>query len=131
MATITPVPNNTIATSDGSLVLWKWVLTSANFDGAPLQFPEWADVTWFIGATGDAVGTGTNFRAEGSMDGIIWFPLSDAANGANDITTNVVTGAMATAIENPLFARPVLGVPGAGATVTFYALVRRAQPLRT
>lgn len=130
MASITPTVNNTLSTEDRSLVLWKWVLTSVNSDGLPLAMPEWADVTWSIGAVGDAVGTGAGFRIEGSNDGVTYATLNNAAAGA-PITTGVVTGVVATSIENPLFIRPNIGTPGAGATVTFYALVRRANPLRT
>lgn len=124
---VSPTVNNTLGESDKSLVLWKWVLLTATPDGVPVQFPEWADVTWTFGASGDAFG-GSTVSVEGSNDGVTFFAVKNAAGGAA-ITATSISGA--TSIENPLYQRPNLTVVGVGATMTVYALVRRAQPLRT
>ena len=126
---ITPTVNNTLSTEDRSLILWKWVLLTATPDGLPISSPEWGDVTWTVGAVGDAFGAAT-VTVEGSNDGVTWFPVKNAANGAAAITATA-TSYGATAIENPLLTRPNLTAVGVGASITVYALVRRPNPLRT
>lgn len=125
---VTPTFINTIGDEDRSVYMVSWVLTTANPDGLPIQFPEYADRTWHGLFTGDAAG-GATWRVEGSNNGIDWLPVKNAANGANNIEGVGVT-AMGTAIENPRYMRPNLSVVGAGASITVSCCVRRANPVR-
>jgi len=51
MATVTPTVTRGLGDGDGSLIQYQWTLTSANSDGAGIQCPEWADVTWVATGT--------------------------------------------------------------------------------
>lgn len=124
---IQPTVVNEIGQRDGSMILWKWVLLTATPDGTPVQLPEWADRTWTVGAAGDAFG-GATVAVEGSNDGVTFYGLNDAAGGA--ALTIATPGGCKTVIQNPLYMRPNLSVVGAGASITVYLLIRRAQPLR-
>lgn len=109
---------------DGSMEMYRWTITTANFDGAPVSQPEWADRTWQANGTWG----GATLIFQGSNDNVNWFTLTNAAGGlATSLTAN---GGMST-IELPLFVRPFLSVVGAGATVTVTLLMRRATPMRT
>jgi hypothetical protein len=122
MATVTPTLSKP-GERDDSAILMTWALTTANTDGAPLEWIQWADRCF------TAVGTwgGATLTIEGSNDGVNWLPLSNAAGGA--AATFSANGAKSI-IELPNFVRPNLTTPGAGATVTVQLLARRAQPLR-
>jgi hypothetical protein len=126
---ITPTVNNKVGTEDGSVIVWTWVLVTATPDGSPLELVEWADRTWTGFESGDAAG-GATWRIEGSNDGTNWYPVKNAANGANNIE-GVGAAAMGTAIENPRYMRPNLSVAGAGASITVRCCVRRANNQRT
>lgn len=123
MATVTPTLTSQVSTQDGSVVMASWDLTTANADGSPIQYVEWADRTW------QAVGTwgGATLTFQGSNDGTNWFGLTNAAGGA--AATLSANGGLAT-VELPLYVRPNLTTPGAGATVTVKLCARRATPMR-
>lgn len=108
---------------DGSILLYTWVLTTANADGAPISAPEWADRTW------QAAGTfgGATTSLQGSNDLSNWFNMSNAAGGA---VVAITAAAGAATIELPLWVRPNLTAVGVGATITVTLLARRATPLR-
>lgn len=122
MATVKP----TLAKiGDGSddVVLLTWALTTANADGAPMEWSQWADRTF----TASGTWGGATATIEGSNDGATWFPLSNAAGGtAGTFTAN---GCKAI-IEVPRYVRPNLTTPGTGATVTVILHARRPQMLR-
>lgn len=122
MATVTPTLSK-VGDQDDSAVLLAWSLTTANTDGAPLEWTQWADRCF------QAVGTwgGATLTIEGSNDGTNWAPLSNAAGGT--AATFTANGAK-TIIELPRYVRPNLTTPGSGATVAVTLLARRAQPLR-
>lgn len=123
MATVTPVVNNDIGSGDGSAKTFSWALTTANFDGAPIEWVEWADRCF------TATGTwgGATLAIEGSGDGTNWLPLNNAAGG---------TAATATAnkamqiIEVPRYVRPNLTTVGAGAVLTVMLTARRSNGMR-
>lgn len=123
MATVTPTLSK-VGDQDDSAVLLSWSLTTANTDGTPLEWTQWADRCF------TAFGTwgGATLTIQGSNDGTNWFTLSNAAGG---------TGATFTAdggksiIELPRYVRPNLTTPGTGAAVSVALLARRQQPLRT
>ena len=121
---INPTYSNDVGARDGSVVQFTWVLVTATPDGSPIKIPEWADNTFV------ATGTwgGATLTLEGSADGSTWVSLNAAAGGtAATATANKAI----TLIERPLYLRPNLTTPGAGATITVTALCRRATPLRT
>jgi thiamine pyrophosphate-dependent acetolactate synthase large subunit-like protein len=109
---------------DGSTQMFTWALTTANSDGAPLEWASFSDRTFM------AVGTwgGATMTVEGSNDGTNWVPLSDAA-GATDATA--AANKAITVVELTRYVRPNLTTPGTGAVVTASIVMRRATPLRT
>lgn len=129
MATITPSITNTVGREDGSIILYTWILTSADVDGAPLEAPEWADVTWVIGRNSDTFG-GATCAIQGaninSNDGD-FVNLNDAAGGGAATATTLKS---ITTIQNPRYVRPKLTTAGTGATITVTALLRRATGMR-
>ena len=123
MATVTPTTQNGLGSGDGSVVLFTWALTSTNTDGAPVQMPEWADVTWtFSGTWG-----GATAAVEGGNDGSAFMALSNAAGGT---AATASANKCMTIIERPLHVRPNLTTAGSGAAITAIATMRRANPLR-
>lgn len=132
MATVTPTVTRDVGERDGTAVQWTWTLTSANPDGAPLEWTEWADRTFTATGTWGAATLsiqGTNDTPANIAAGsATWFTLSNAAGA---------TAATATAdkimaiIETPRYIRPNLTVVGAGATITVALLGRRHSPVRT
>ena len=124
MATVTPTHNKDVGSGDGSAVTFTWALTTANTDGAPIEWVEWADRTF------TATGTwgGATLTIEGSGDGTTWVALNNAAGGT--AATATANKGMAI-IEIPRYVRPNLTTPGTGATITVTLTARRANPLRT
>lgn len=124
MATVNPTfPSS--ASGDGSVIIVQWALTTANSDGAPFRFPEWADITWhFFGTWG-----GATAKVQGSADGSTFYAtgLSNAAGGSEGTAS---ADKIYTTIERPLYMRPNLTTVGAGATVTVTAVARRTSSLR-
>lgn len=122
MATVTPTLTR-VGDQDDAAILLSWALTTANTDGAPMEWTQWADRCF------QAVGTwgGATLTIQGSNDGTNWFTLSNAA-GATAATFTADGGKAI--IELPRYVRPNLTTPGTGATVTVSLLARRAQPLR-
>ncbi len=127
MATAQAAIQNYNSDGDVSVKRVVWVLTTANTDGAPLEFTEWADRTFQFGNSGDTLG-GAVGAVEGSNDGVTWYTLSNAA-GATPATFSAF--GIKTIIELPQFMRPNLTTPGAGASITVTLIARRANPLRT
>lgn len=123
MATVTPTITYPGA-GDGSVILYTWLLTTANPDGAPIQGPEWADRTWTAAGTWG----GATLVAQGGNDGATWMALSNASGGADVAAT---ANDVFSTVELPLFVRPNLTVVGAAAAVTVTLLARRATPMRT
>ena len=124
MATVTPTYNGSVSSQDGSVVQWTWTLTTANTDGAPFEYTEYADVCF------TATGTwgGATMTIEGSNDASTFMALSNAAGGtAATATANKAV----TIIERPRYMRPNLTTAGTGASVTVICTARRANPLRT
>lgn len=124
MSSVTPTSNRDIGSGDGSVVLFNWALTTANTDGLPFEFTEYADVCF------SATGTwgGATMAVEGSNDGATWVGLNNAAGGAAATAT---ANKIMTIIERPRYIRPNLTTAGTGAAVTVIATLRRANPLRT
>lgn len=124
MATVTPTMPDS-ASGDGSIKVYQWALTSANADGSPLPFPEWADITWhFFGTWG-----GATAKVQGSADGSTFYAtgLSNAAGGAEGTAS---ADKIFTTIERPMYVRPILTTVGAGATITVTAVCRRTSSMR-
>lgn len=123
MATVTPTVNRFVGTGSEAALVFSWSLTTANADGAPIEWIEWS------GRCFTATGTwgGATLTIQGSNDGTNWVTLNNAATG---------TGATLTAdgvlqiIELPRYVRPNLTVVGAGATVTVMLTAVRAVPPR-
>jgi hypothetical protein len=124
MATVTPTFSNDVGAADRSTVLVTWALTTANADGSPLEYTEFADKTW------TAFGTwgGATLTLQGSNDGTNWFSLTNAAGGT--AATFTADGGKAV-IETPRYVRPNLTTVGVGATVSVVLCARRHTPVRT
>ena len=124
MATVNPAYVGDIS-GDGSTQMFTWALTTANADGAPVEWAAYSDRTFVIvGATwGGATAT-----IQGSNDGTNWVTLSDAAGAAD--ATATADKAM-TIVELTRYVRPNLTTPGTGAAVTASIVMRRATPMRT
>jgi hypothetical protein len=126
-----PTVTYNVSTSDRSVVMVTWVLTTADAEGTPFEGPEWADRTWQFGKTGDTLG-----GADGMIVGSHFAtPLADFAQLSNavggvPIAFNAL-GSVKTVVELSRFMRPRLGTTGAGASITVVMLARRANPMRT
>ena len=123
MATVTPTFTK-VADQDDGVLMFSWALTTANLDGAPIEFPQWGNRCWSVG--GGTWG-GATLAFQGSNDGTNWFPLSNAAGGA--AATLSADGGKST-IEVPRYVRPFLSTPGAGAVLTVVLCAVRQQPMR-
>ena len=126
---VTPTTNNSAGQADGSIIVYTWVLTTANPAGIAIQLPEWADktISWF--ETGDAAGApAASISVEGSNNNVDFGALANAAGGgAGSLGALVVSVTkVASIIENPLFVRPNLTTPGTAASVTVRLTIRRA-----
>lgn len=126
---VTPTVNNKVGMEDGSLVLYTWVLTTADPNGVPIGYAgEWADKTWSIGDGGsDNFGSAT-VAIQGGNVATKLNTLSNAAGGSAATATSAKT---LTTIENPLYMAPALSAVGSGAEITVSVLVRRPNPMRT
>lgn len=129
MATVNPTVSNLIGQQDGSMLLYTWIITTADNDGLPLEKPEWADITWVIGRNSDTFGGATCAVQGANINSHTndFVTLNDAAGGGAATATAIKA---ITIIQNPLFVRPALTVVGAGATITVTALLRRATGMR-
>lgn len=115
-----------ISSGDSSVVQFSWPIKTADPDGQPFEFAEWADITWV------ATGTwgGATLKVQGSADNSTWVTtgLSNAAGGSEaSATANKVF----TTLERPRYIRPILTTVGVGADLVVTALCRRANPMRT
>jgi hypothetical protein len=122
MATVNPTISQ-FADNDQTTILAIWNLTTADADGLPFEWFQWADLCW------QAVGTwgGATLTIQGSNDGTNWFSLSNAAGGS---AATFTTDGGKTTIERPRYVRPNLTTPGSGATVAVTLAARRAQQIR-
>lgn len=107
--------------SDPEVILFSWTLTSAAATGTAMRFPQHADLTWHAigtwgGATAAVQGSNRDTDAE-------YGALTNVSGGA--AVTWTADGAPKTTIERPLFCRPKLTTPGAGATVVVTCLARK------
>ena len=135
MPLVVPTVTNTLAQSqgDGSIILWTWILTTANPIGLPIGIPEWSDRTWsFLDGASDVAGAATcNIIGANSIQNLSAVNngnrLNNAAGGAPIIVTAIGT---ATVIENPLYMAPALSVPGTAAVWTINLLIRRPAAIR-
>ena len=125
MATVTPTFAR-VSDGDGSIVQLQWVLLTADADGAPFEFTEWADITFV------ATGTwgGATLKVQGSANGTT-FPATGLSNAAGGAEATAAADKVFTTIERPRYMRPILTTTGTGATVTVTAILRRSNPMRT
>jgi len=134
MPSIDPSYVNQIGRGDGSIILATWVLITATPFGTPIEWPEWADITFIVGdapAT-DVFGGATVAVTGGNILPADYpthsFPtLNNAAGGTAATAT---TQKAFTVIENPRFIAPILSVVGVAASITVTALLRRANNMR-
>ena len=125
MATVTPTFAR-VSDGDGSIVQLQWALTTADADGAPFEFTEWADIT--VVATG--TWGGATLKVQGSANGTT-FPATGLSNAAGGTEATAAADKVFPTIERPRYMRPILTTAGTGATVTVTAILRRSNPLRT
>jgi len=125
--------DNKMGAQDGSLAVWTWNLTTADPFGTPVEWPEWADVTWHITNTtwGGATLTlqGSNVAAPATGTSADWFTLNNAAGGTA-LTFTAGANAGCTSIETPRWIRPALTTAGVGAVVRVLLMRRRQTRMR-
>lgn len=95
----------------GRSVLHTWNLTTADSTGDRISNPGAADRS--IQFVADTTGSAT-IILEGSLDGVVYFPLTDGQGNAISFTAN--GGEMVA--ENVLWYRPRLSTGGSGAVWT-------------
>jgi|GEM_PF-970274 len=127
MATALCTLSRDVGERDGSSVLYTWPLTSANTDGAVVEWTEWVDRTWVVDS---AAWGGATLVIQGSNDLTNWFTMTNAA-GAAALSFTVGTVLGFTSVEGPRYARPNLSVAGTNAVVGVTLLARRHTQLRT
>ena len=117
-------PTITDISQDGSVVLVKWTLTSADATGVAVPWVQWADrtVLFYGGATWGAA----TAAFEGSNDGTNFIALADGQGGAISKTTDSVESI----VELTQFARPRLTTVGTAASIAVSLVMRRQQPIR-
>lgn len=119
MATAVPTvkPNNELPAPKGAILHASWALTTANADGRGVPVAGFKNFNWqaILGNLGGSV-----LSFEGSNDGTNWYPLTKV--GGSTAATLTASGGAETN-EHPLYVRPNLSTPGAGAvwTVTLVA----------
>lgn len=120
MATVAP----TIEFLGNDTVEFKWTVTTADVDGAPIgpNHLDYADRAMI--ATGGWGSPGATLTIEGSQDGTTYVPLSDAASTASLTAT---ADASAPIAEVPRYTRPKLTTAGTGASVVVSILCRRSR----
>lgn len=120
MATV----NATVAdiSKDGSAKSITWTpLTTANADGAPANWIEYADRC--IQFTG-TFGAGGTIVLQGSNDGTNWFTLTDAQTAAISKTA----AALEQVVELPLYVRPFVSAGDGTTSLTAVLVMRRGNP---
>lgn len=96
--------------------LYGWALTTADHTGDSGSNPGASDRTiQFAGTWGGATAV-----LEGSNDGVNWGVLHDPTGAELSFSANGI----AVVLENPLYLRPRLSTPGAGASVSVNLLSR-------
>lgn len=125
MATVNPTVKR-VGSGDGSVIEYSYAITTANADGAPLEVPEWADVTWVARGTWG----GATLKIQGSDDGTNFVTAAGLSNAAGGAEASASADKIFTTIERPRYIRPILTTVGAGATITVVALCRRGQNIR-
>lgn len=118
MATVTPTYTSLGKVDDDKVVLVTWALTTANADGGPIAWSEYADRSVMI--TASAWG-GATCALEGSNDGTTWVALADPQGTAISKNANAIEAVL----ELTRFVRPNLTTPGSGAVVTATLLMRK------
>ena len=116
MATVTPTPTRI---REGESMLYAWVLTQADTEGASIDAHEYGDRTVQISGTFD----GATVVLQGSNDGTNWFSLTDPQGNAISKTT----AAMETVMEVPLYTRANSSGGGASQSVTISLFCRRTR----
>lgn len=119
---------------DMSIRKVTWVLTTANPQGKAVSMSEWADKTFDIDGTsaGNAWG-GATCAIQGGNTGAVGGAITNPQtlnNPAGGTALSTSANKVAAVIENPLLIAPVLTTPGAGATVTVTAILRRNNIMR-
>lgn len=118
MATVTPTREDN--GTEPNVTVWTWVLTTANTDGLPIKYPQHADLCWQVEGTFG----GATAAVEGSNAGTVFAAMTNASGGA---AATFAAAGLKTTIERPLYVRPNLTTPGAGATLNV-TLTARKQP---
>ena len=122
MATVTPVVTD--IAGNGSVKLFTFDLTTANNDGAPIEWAQWADRS--VSMTSPAAWGTATCVLEGSNDLTSWITLAD--NGGNAISKTA--DGIEAVVELTRYVRPRLSVPGTAAAIRVCILCRVNQPLR-
>ena len=107
--------------------LTEWTLTTADFTGDPISYPNAGDKCIQFGGTGEAWGGATAILQGSNVEQPVlgtdadWFPLTDPQGNAISKTALGAEQVM----ETPLWIRPKLTGVGVGAVVPVRLLSRR------
>jgi hypothetical protein len=116
MATVTP----TISNVSDDTVVFSWVLTSTDRDGAPITPVHDRNVGRCVQATG--TWGGATWVMQGSMDGTNWSTITDPTD---DDITGTSGSPLFEILEIPLYTRPWLSTAGSGASITVTLSARK------
>lgn len=112
------IPTYKTDVKEQEVIVWTWVLTTADPIGTAVQLPQHADLCWQVeGTFGTATAT-----IEGSNAGVVYGGLTNAAGGT---AATFTAAGLKTIIERPLFVRPNLTTVGVGASVNVTVLARK------
>jgi hypothetical protein len=117
MATV----NAIISRHADDIVEFVWNLSTADVDGSPIgpNHGNFADRTFQVSGTWG----GATFQWQGSNDGTTWFMLNDPFGV--DLTASA--NALYAVAEGPLYMRPMLTVPGSGASLVVRLVARKQR----
>lgn len=118
-ATITDI------SQDGSVLLVTWTGLTNGDDGSPVQFDEFGDRCVQSSGT---FGAGGTVLWEGSIDGTNYGTLNNAQGSAISITAAT---AVKQVVEIPRYSRPRVSAGDGTTSLSFYAVLRRSNTMRT
>lgn len=123
MATVTPTVSE--IAGDGSVrkIIWAG-LTTADADGSPAEWIQWADRCVQFNGT---FGSGGTIKLQGSNDGSNWYDLADPQGNAISKTA----AGIEQILEMTQYVRPFVSAGDGTTSLTATLVMRRNNPMRT
>lgn len=123
MATVNGIISDVSGDNSVKQVLWA-NLTTANADGAPLEWAAWTDKSIHFTGT---FGAGGTVKLQGSNNGSDWQDLGDPQGTA----ISKSAAALEQITEITRYVRPFVSAGDGSTSITATLIVRRATPMRT